>query len=120
MLWLPPLLMLALIYHLSSESDPVPVLTAHVWDKLLHGSGYALLGFLFARALAGEGVSWTGALAGGALLASLYGITDEYHQALVPFREADVRDWMADTVGGLVGSTTYVLARRSVAKFSTP
>jgi VanZ family protein len=37
------------------------------------------------------------------LTASLYGVTDELHQAFVPFRTATWSDWMADTAGGMVG-----------------
>ena len=31
--------------------------------------------------------------------ASLYAATDEIHQSFVPGRDADVRDWFADTIG---------------------
>ena len=34
-------------------------------------------------------------------IASLYGITDEWHQSLVG-RDATVQDWIADTAGALV------------------
>lgn len=44
-----------------------------------------------------------------ALGALLYGLTDEYHQSLVPGREADVLDLLADTVGGLLGAITYIV-----------
>jgi len=44
-----------------------------------------------------------------ALLASLYGATDELHQAFVAERTADARDWMADTIGGLLGAMVMAL-----------
>ena len=50
LLWGPPILYMALIFHLSSESQPLPALTAHVWDKLLHTIEYAGLALLLARA----------------------------------------------------------------------
>ena len=40
LLWGPPILYMAFIFHLSSESRPLPALTAHVWDKLLHTIEY--------------------------------------------------------------------------------
>ena len=36
--------------------------------------------------------------------ASLYGATDEVHQAFVPFRTAAWSDWVADTAGAAIGA----------------
>jgi len=33
---------------------------------------------------------------------SLYGITDEFHQSLVPGRSPDMLDWLADTLGATI------------------
>jgi VanZ family protein len=38
------------------------------------------------------------------LLASLYGITDELHQAFVPLRNPDPLDWLVDTAGAAMGA----------------
>ncbi len=46
------------------------------------------------------------------LLASLYGVSDEVHQAYVPGRSADLFDWVADTVGAGVGVGVTVLVVR--------
>ena len=62
-LWLPPLLYMAAIFHFSSESQPLPMLTEHVWDKLLHTIEYTGLAILLFRALDGEGLDL---VAGGA------------------------------------------------------
>jgi VanZ family protein len=35
---------------------------------------------------------------------SFYGMTDEVHQAFVPFRESSWLDWLADTLGGVIGA----------------
>ena len=37
-LWLPAALYMGLIFYLSSLANPLPVLTLHVWDKLLHAT----------------------------------------------------------------------------------
>jgi hypothetical protein len=34
---------------------------------------------------------------------SLYGVTDELHQAFVPGRMPDVMDWATDTIGAAIG-----------------
>ena len=108
-LWLPPLAYMALIFYLSSQSDPLPQLTAHVWDKLLHALEYAGLAALFARALLGEGLGWTASVAAAALLAAAYGATDEYHQLSVPLRTADLQDWIVDVVGASLGALACAL-----------
>ena len=106
-LWLPPLVYMAVIFHLSSESNPLPEVTAHVWDKLLHVTEYSGLAFLLSRALVGEGIGWVTALAVAILLTSGYGASDEWHQAFVPLRSSDVHDWIADTLGAGMGAALY-------------
>ena len=105
MIWLPPLLYAAFIFRFSSESQPLPQLTASVWDKALHASEYAGLAFLLCRACRVEGASWPQALLFGLVLASVYAATDEWHQLFVPLRDANALDWLADTVGAAVGVT---------------
>jgi VanZ family protein len=41
------------------------------------------------------------------VLSSLYGVSDEIHQYFVPFREADLLDVLADTLGGILGVYIY-------------
>ena len=36
--------------------------------------------------------------------ASLYGASDEWHQAFVPLRSSDIHDWIGDTIGAAVGA----------------
>jgi len=114
-LWGPPLAYMVLIFHLSSESDPLPELTAHVWDKILHTVEYGALGVLLCRACAGEGIPLAAAGCLALIGTSLYGGSDEWHQLFTPGRSSDVRDWMADTTGGLLGIVGYLLLRVRVA-----
>lgn len=75
-------------------------------DKLVHVALYAVLGALL-RAATGR----TGWAIG---LASMYGVTDEAHQAFVPGRHADPLDWAADTAGGALGALLVAsFARRA-------
>lgn len=61
-----------------------------------------MLGALVGRAVRGRGrPAWRATLAAMAAIA-LFGAVDELHQALVPGRSADVLDWVADVVGGMV------------------
>ena len=110
-LWLPPLAYMGLIFYLSSQSAPLPELTEHVWDKLLHFAEYGALAFLLSRALVGEGMGWVTALAVAIVLASGYAASDEWHQSFVPLRNSDIHDWMADTLGAGIGAVIYRISR---------
>src|SRR5205823_4548415 len=93
LLWLPPLLYMAVIFYLSSQPAPLPALTGHVWDKALHFTEYTVLCALLCRALHGEGLATLRVALLGLLLTSAYGASDEVHQSFVPERNADIRDW---------------------------
>jgi VanZ family protein len=108
-LWLPPFAYMALIFYFSSQSDPVPVITAHVWDKALHALEYAGLAALVGRALLGEGLGSLATFLAAVLLTGAYGASDEYHQMFVPLRSADLRDWIADLLGASLGAVACLL-----------
>ena len=79
-------------------------------DKLVHFSAYGLLG---------ASVAWAARLRGRrsllrcAIVVSILGAADEWHQQFIPNRRMDVRDWMADTAGAVAGlSLVTALARR--------
>jgi len=44
-------------------------------------------------------------------MTSLYGASDEYHQAFVPNRNPAVSDWVADSLGALVGASIFRAGR---------
>jgi VanZ family protein len=109
-----------LIFYLSAQPHPeehLPFVT-HLSDKVLHAVEYAVLGALCYRALRGSGndVWRQQAIPAAILLASLYGVSDEVHQAFVPFRDSNWLDWVADTVGAVIGVTVMhrVLSLRPV------
>lgn len=98
----------AVIFYLSSQSHPeehLPLIT-HFSDKALHAVEYAVMGALCFRALrVSRQDFWRRqAIPLAILFTSLYGISDEVHQSFVPFRESSWLDWVADTVGGVVGA----------------
>ena len=119
--WLPVAAYMALIFYLSSLPHPdeqLPkVLFETLGDKLLHAIEYAVLAALsyraFRRAAGPHAARY--AVVYAAAAASFYGMSDEVHQAFVPFRTATWLDWLADTAGGILGSLTAqrVMERRA-------
>jgi len=108
--WLPAVAWAGVIFWLSGRSDikePGIWLPPH-FDKLVHFGLYAILaGWCYLAARRGGWSANTAAFLAMAL-ASAYGITDEWHQSMVPGRDVSIWDWVADTAGG---ATAWLLAR---------
>ncbi len=112
-LWLPPLVYMAAIFYFSSESQPLPMLTEHVWDKILHSIEYAGLAILLFRALDGEELGWRRSAVLAVIIVSAYGASDEWHQLFVAMRSSDVEDWLTDTGAGAIGAAACVVFQRA-------
>lgn len=115
--WGPVWLYAGIIFFGSSISSPPEALSSvleKVSDKVLHLCEYALLGALVYRACRHAAGAWVAQRAVMVAVAScaLYGLSDETHQLFVPFREADVFDLVADTLGGMVGAWAWRLTER--------
>ncbi len=100
--WSAPVLWMGLIFYLSAQSH-LPNL-APVFPGLQEIAGhlgvFAVLAWLWWRALRGAGVSYA---AGWALLiAVVYGASDEYHQSFVVDRTPDIFDLAMDATGASV------------------
>lgn len=111
----------AVIYWVSSRPNPFPFVPPGLFshDKLLHFAAYAVLGALCAAALASRHQRAGRAVAVAALVATIYGATDEWHQAHVPNRDADPADLAADAAGALAGAAlAAVILRARVARAS--
>src|SRR6266545_6971790 len=113
--WLPVLAYASLIFYLSSLPHPeqyFPSFLINVSDKVIHGVEYGVLGILWFRAFrhAAGGTLAAHAVLFAIIASAAYGVTDEFHQAFVPFRNADVWDAAADTVGAAVGTWSWSLA----------
>lgn len=117
-LWLPIAIYCVGIFLLSSlTSEEVPSLYTIISDKIAHVMLYGGLGFLVARYLkAARGTTTGHTVAFAGLLCLLYGMTDEFHQAFVPGRSAQVGDLIADLIGGLLGGLLY--AALSLSSFT--
>ena len=111
--WGPVALYAGLIFYLSSQSHPeqyVPnFVLLKMGDKVLHAIEYALLGFLCYRAFRHAAGTWATqyAMLLAVAAATIYGATDEWHQAFVPFREPDQWDLATDLLGALVGVVAW-------------
>lgn len=107
--WVPVAAYAGLIFYLSSLPHPevfAPSLFDTVSDKVLHAVEYSVLGILCYRAFRSAAGPWAAAYALGlaVLAAAGYGVTDEIHQAFVPFRESSGWDALADAVGATLGA----------------
>ena len=104
-LWLPVALDAALIFYLSSIPQ-LPSPPGPFSDKHFHFASYALLAALLVRALASARLrNITARVAIGAfVLATFYGVTDEFHQQFVPGRTSALDDLAADAMGAAVAA----------------
>lgn len=108
--WLPVGFYAGVIFFLSSLSHPEDQLPAfllqEISDKILHAVEYGILSLLCYRAFrwaAGPAAARHAVLL-AIVTASVYGLTDEVHQAFVPLRDASWQDWLADTVGAALAA----------------
>ena len=111
--WVPAALYAGLIFFLSAQSHPEDNLPSFLFkevsDKVLHAVEYGILAVLCYRAFrwaAGPTIARQ-AVVLAILTASVYGITDEVHQAFVPLRESSWQDWLADTIGAFIGAMSW-------------
>jgi VanZ family protein len=112
---------MVLIFAASSIPD-LRNLPGGMSDKSGHGIAYGILGAVLIRALAGgrlAGVTWRRAGL-TVLLATLYGVTDEVHQAFVPGRSPDRLDVLADCIGATFAVVVIAVVARAwgILKFS--
>jgi VanZ family protein len=110
-LWGPVLAHMALIFAASSRSDTSAVPSA-IPDKVVHFAVYAVLGALILRAVSGRrrsGVTRSGLLV-SVFIATLYGVSDEWHQSFVPGRTPDAMDVVADLAGASAGALATAIA----------
>ncbi|MGE3152881.1 MAG: VanZ family protein [Nitrospiraceae bacterium] len=107
--WVPPVVYAGVIFLLSTLPHPendLPSFLSGISDKVLHLIEYGVLGALCYRAFRRAAGQWGAqhALWLSILTATMYGVSDELHQVLVPPREADPWDLTADAMGAAVGA----------------
>jgi VanZ family protein len=112
--WAPALGYMLLIWALSSLPTQFDFSRVPFHDKGVHFVEYGTLAVLLAHAFHGSlhNLSQPAVLALAFATATLWGLSDEIHQAFVPGRVSDVNDLLADAFGALLGAVTYWLMRQ--------
>lgn len=107
--WGPALAMMGVIFFASSTPQ-AQLPSVEGWDTVLrkggHALGYALLGVAYAWGLAGRRPTGR-VVARAVLLAALYAVSDELHQAFTPGRSSSPVDVGIDTAGALAGACLW-------------
>ncbi|MEX2197059.1 MAG: VanZ family protein [Thermoleophilaceae bacterium] len=109
--WAPPLLLMAVIFYFSAQPDLSSGLGTIdlIGRKIIHAAEYALLTFLWWRALA-QLLSKRPAILAALAIAVAYGASDEFHQTFVSGRSGSPIDVAIDTFGA--GVAALLLWRR--------
>jgi VanZ family protein len=115
-LWLPPLVLMGVIFALSAQPslDSGLGLIDLVGRKLIHFAQYALLCFLWWRALVTVTSPRRAALL-AFVLAAAYALTDEYHQTFVEGRHGNAVDWLIDSAGAAAAALKLGARTRSAS-----
>jgi len=116
-LWLPPFLLMGIIFLFSAQPSLDSGLGAidFVGRKLIHFAEYGLLCFLWWRLLRTRADPGRAVLV-AFLLSSLFAASDEFHQSFVEGRSATAVDWAIDSAGAaLVALRLRSQALREVA-----
>jgi VanZ family protein len=112
-LWLPPLVWMAVIFAFSAQPNLNSGLgwIDHVGRKFIHAGDYALLCFLWWRALRTQ-IDRRAALAAAWGIALLYAVSDEYHQTFVTGRHGSWVDVAIDSMGAALFVLLTLRAQR--------
>lgn len=112
----PALLIIGMIWFLSSQSvlpTPKGILG---FDKVQHLLAYAV--FAVAVGLWISLKQWKKnpfkCMVWVAIIVAAYGISDEVHQSFVPGRDCNVWDWVADTIGAILGAGLVMLSAQKL------
>ena len=115
-LWLPPVVLMGVIFAFSAQPslDSGLGLIDLIGRKLIHFAEYALLCFLWWRALASVTSPRRAAL-WAFLIASGYAATDEFHQTFVEGRHGNPVDWLIDSAGAALVALRLATRQRTPA-----
>lgn len=104
-----------LIFWVSSFPDATPPDLGFEWqDKVFHAAAYFVYGIAMYLAV----WTWSSTLTNtsmlwiGGMLATLYALSDEWHQSFVPGRHATLDDAAADIVGIVLAALLFRLLLR--------
>ena len=111
--WAPPLVLMAVIFYLSAQPNLNSGLgwIDHVGRKCVHASEYALLCFLWWRALRTR-MDRAAALVPAWAIAFAYACSDEFHQRFVSGRQSSWVDVSIDSMGAAMFALLVLRARQ--------
>lgn len=101
------------IVILSVTSIPylTPPSLGFTWqDKLEHFGAYSIFGVAVAYGNIRSGKK--NALLIAVIFCSIFGMLDEIHQYWIPGRSMDPYDWVADTLGALIGAAVLIASKK--------
>ncbi|HEV2129330.1 MAG TPA: VanZ family protein [Thermomicrobiales bacterium] len=113
--FLPALSVMAVIFTFSDQPKlpQIPSLSTQITSVAGHFTVYLVLALLLWWALGVFDLSTRQRYAIAFVIATLYGISDEWHQSFVPGRQPDVLDVLTDAIGVTTGLLAIHLAHRS-------
>jgi len=109
-LWLPAFIWTMAIFYLGSIPAPAPILPFPAYDKILHFGTFGLLTILFALPRNARPL-WFWLI----FVPAVIGASLELMQLQIPFREADIFDWLADILGSFVSFIFILFINRVYA-----
>lgn len=106
--WTLVILYAAAIFYLSSQPYPLEELLGRKQPSIvsltLHLVEYSILGFLLFVAFRSNEKTRKRAFLLAVIVGMLYGTTDEIHQLFVPNRSSSIWDFLADSIGSILGA----------------
>lgn len=109
--WLPPLLWAGVILVITSMPGRLVPSALAPYDKVVHFVMYGVFAALLAYQAITDMGNWRGTFIALAIAAA-FGAADEWHQAFIPGRSRDLKDWQADTAGAIAGVLIAAAYRR--------
>lgn len=115
-IWAPPIALMALIFWFSAQPDLSSGLGLidYIGRKIVHACEYALLCFLWWRALRTV-MPGSRALVVAVAISAGYAVTDELHQTTVEGRHGTPVDVLIDSLGATVAALLIHRRRTAVA-----
>ena len=106
--WLPAIFWMGLIFVFSSIPNLVDPLGFDPSGYIKHAVEYLIFGLFLSFGLSKSNIEAKKKIILLTLVIGfLYGASDEFHQSLVPGRNASVFDLLTDAIGALIGSIIY-------------
>jgi VanZ family protein len=106
-IWAVIILAISSIPYLST-----PSMEFKIEDKIAHFGEYLVLGVLLAHGFSRQRWGPGKVFLASAGIAGLFGILDEIHQLIIPGRQMDALDILADVAGSCCAAGIYVIITR--------